>query len=49
MIFTWRNQLTGLVDEYGALWFEIDEGPDYCTGLKTMHGRQWLRWCGIDF
>lgn len=25
MIFTWRKTLIGLVDEYGALWFEAHD------------------------
>lgn len=37
---TWR------VDDFGALWFEID-GPE-CWGEQREDGRRWLRWMGID-
>jgi DNA (cytosine-5)-methyltransferase 1 len=31
------------VDEFGALWFELDD-----LNMERVIGAKWLRWYGID-
>jgi hypothetical protein len=46
MMFT-KHGMVFRVDEFGGLWFAIDDQPE-CYGEKVHNGTRWLRWIGID-
>lgn len=47
MMFT-KHGMVFRVDEFGALWFEIEPDDPELYGERSHAGARWLRWIGID-